>query len=227
MIEELNIKRIKNVLCIAEMGTQTIPYEKVEVMNDGPGERAQVTLSIGFTQFGGNLGKVIEEYRKRTGVYARELSNWSMDSSSTAASGVFREQLKKAGLEDPIMGQVQEDLFISLYLGPAFEWAEKEGFTKPLSYLVVADSYLHSGSMLDFLRQRFTERTPKNGGREEVWISSYVKVRQEWLANHKIKLLRNTIYRTKYYNQLIANEDWELEEYHTIAMHGTKPLAVT
>jgi hypothetical protein len=60
-----HIKLIRNVLTIAEQGTQTIPYGKVEVMNDGPGDKAQVTLSIGFTEYGGNLKRVLARYVDR------------------------------------------------------------------------------------------------------------------------------------------------------------------
>lgn len=226
MIDDLNVKRIKNVLCIAEMGTEIIPYHKTEVMNDGPDQRPQVTLSIGFTQLGGNLGKVIAEYKKRGGKFGDALSGYNMQAASTTSSGMFRDLLKKAGLDDPIMAEVQEELFVSLYLDPTFKWAENEGFIMPLSYLVVADSFLHSGSILGFLRSQFAEKTPRNGGREEVWICDYTKARESWLANHSMKLLRNTTYRTKYYNKLIAVGDWDLDICHMLAMNGTKPLPV-
>lgn len=208
------------------MGMQTIPYHKTEVMSDGPNGKNQVTLSIGFTQYGGNLGKVIAEYKKRGGKFGDSLSGYNMQSASTASSGAFRDLLKRAGREDPIMAQVQEDLFVSLYLDPAFQWAEKEGFIKPLSILVIADSFLHSGSILGFLRQEFAEKTPKNGGNEERWIVHYLNARQNWLAGHSNKLLRNTIYRTKYFSQLIGMGDWELNDCHTVAMNGTKPLQI-
>ena len=44
-------------------------------MADGPNGVKQITLSIGFTQYGGNLGKVIEEYVKR-GKYSELLGKY-------------------------------------------------------------------------------------------------------------------------------------------------------
>jgi chitosanase len=220
-VDELTVKKIKNVLNIAEQGTQTIPYGKVEVMPDGPNGVRQVTLSVGFTQYGSNLGKVLKEYAKRGGRY-HGLADYAMDDASLADNRDFKNLLKAAG-SDPIMQEVQEDLYTSLYIGPALAWAETEGFTEPLSLLVIADSFLHSGSMLGFLRQRFVEKTPKAGGQERVWIASYTEVRHNWLANHSTKLLRNTVYRTKYYRQLIDLGDWPLEVHHNYAMNGIKP----
>ena len=222
-LNDLSIKRIKNILCLAEQGTHGIPYGKVEVMADGPGRIKQVTLSVGFTQYGGNLGKVINEYAKRDGKFAKELSSFRMDSEKLPGSSKFKTLLKQAG-DDPIMQQVQEDLYTSLYIGPAIKWAEDEGFREPLSYLIICDSFLHSGSILGFLRERFPEVTPKRGGDEKAWIEAYLKTRHNWLANHRDKLLQNTVYRTNYYKALLAKEDWPLELTDTVAMNGTKPM---
>jgi hypothetical protein len=49
----------------------------------------------------------------------------------------------------------------------------------PLSMLVVYDSFIHSGSVPMFLRKRFIERPPANGGDEKKWIGSYVEVRHQ------------------------------------------------
>jgi chitosanase len=222
MIDELSIRKIKNVLNIAEQGTHDIPYSKVEVMNDGPSEKAQITLSVGFTQFGGNLGKVIAEYVKRGGKYP-ELANYKLSDSALPQNKGFKGLLKSAG-SDPIMQSVQDELFEKLYIQPGIQWAESEGFTFPLSYLVVCDSFLHSGSILAFLRKRFDEMTPAHGGTEKIWVNQYTDVRHDWLAYHKNKLLRRTIYRTKYYKQLLAAGDWGLDRHHEFAMNGTKPL---
>jgi chitosanase len=134
--------------------------------------------------------------------------------------------LKKAGKEDPIMGQVQEDMFEKLYMGPAIAWGEKEGFKEPFSYMIICDSFLHSGSIMGFLRERFEERTPNGGGREKVWTKDYLNERHDWLKGHSNSLVRTSSYRTKYYKELLAMEDWQLDAYHTIAMNGIKPLLI-
>jgi chitosanase len=222
MIDELAIRKIKDVLNIAEQGTHTIPYGKVEVMSDGPGRIPQITLSVGFTQYGGNLGKVISQYIIRGGK-EQVLGHYKMTDSSLPTNKSFKGLLKAAGT-DPIMQSVQEELYEKLYIQPGLKWGESEGFTLPLSHLVICDSFLHSGSILAFLRKRFDEMTPAHGGLEKIWINSYTDVRHKWLGSHSNKLLRKTIYRTKYYKQLLAVEDWELARHHEFAMNGTNPL---
>jgi chitosanase len=229
IIDDKTVKRIKNVLCVAEQGTQTIPYDKVEVMADGPDGVRQVTLSIGFTQYGGNLGKVLDEYRDKKGILGKDLSAYigAMKTSGLVKDANFKSLLKRAGKEDPIMGEVQEEMFEKLYMGPAIKWGEDEGFKLPFSYLIICDSFLHSGSILGFLRQRFDEVTPKNGGDEKIWTTSYLNVRHKWLKEHSNDLLVTSSYRTKYYKELLDKDDWQLDAYHTIAMNGIKPLLIT
>ena len=83
----------------------------------------------------------------------------------------FIALLKEIGKKDPLMMSVQEEMFDQLYLGPAFEWASKYGFGLALSYLVIADSFLHSGGMLGFLMNKFEEKKPSDGGEEKRWIT--------------------------------------------------------
>jgi chitosanase len=184
-------------------------------------------LSIGFTQYGSNLGKVIEEYGRKGGKYSSELKPMLtvMKQMNTVNNQTYIKALKAAGT-DPIMREVQDDMFVRLYLGPAVKWGEKEGFKEPLSYLVIADSFLHSGSILPKLRTSFGEVTPAHGGDERAWIGAYLNARHKWLANHSSRLLRNTIYRTHYYKDLLSSGDWLLTSYHLMAMNGTKPKEV-
>ena len=119
------------------------------------------------------------------------------------------------------MMTVQEEMFDKLYLGPAFSWASKYGFGKALSYLVIADSFLHSGSMLDFLMNRFAEPKPSAGGNEESWIKAYTATRRDWLANHSNKILNGTVYRCDCYLREIKRDNWDLAV-APVDMHGTK-----
>jgi chitosanase len=128
--------------------------------------------------------------------------------------------------EDSVMGEVQEELFAKLYLEPAITWGEQEGFTEPYSFLIVCDSFLHSGRILASLRNKFSEKTPVNGGRERVWMESYVNARHTWLSGHKDPLLKSSSYRTKYYLELLKLGDWNLDKIHTVAMNGVKILEV-
>lgn len=219
---------IREVLTIAEQGTRTIPYSKVEVMADGPNGKNQITLSIGFTEFGGNLKKVVGRYCDKGGVLADKFTSYypTIGSTPMASNNYFKQLLRDAGKEQ-LMQQVQEDSFEEFYLGPAFRFCKVNNMELPLSFLVVADSYLHSGSVPDFLRKRFPASLPaKTLEGEKQWVREYTNVRHDWLATHSSQLLRNTIYRTNYYKAVIKDEDWQLERAHLVAMNGVKPSKV-
>jgi chitosanase len=201
-------------------------YSDVYIYRDGPGGVRQITLSIGFTQYG-NLGPLVAAYAERTGKFSQQINKFvgRMREADLVNNAEFINLLKEAG-EDPVMQQTQEELFDKFYLTPGVKWAADQGFVLPLSNLVICDSYLHSGSILPTIRSRFPAKTPTNGGQEKAWISQYTDARQNWLANHSNTLLHVTVYRTKYYKELIATDDWELDGYSKIAMNGIKPLAV-
>lgn len=219
---------IREVLTIAEQGTKTIPYSKVEVMADGPHGKNQITLSIGFTEFGGNLKRVVQRYCDKGGILIGRFAAYLpvIGVSALAGDSAFKQLLRDAGKEQ-VMQQVQEDSFEEFYLSPAFRFCKTNSLSLPLSYLVVCDSYLHSGSVPDFLRNRFPATLPaKTLEGEKQWIREYTNVRHDWLANHSNKLLRNTIYRTSYYKTVIKDEDWQLERGHLTAMNGVKPSKI-
>ena len=109
--------------------------------------------------------------------------------------------------------EAEDFVYDSLYWNKGVEWFTNNGFTLPLSLAVIQDSILQSGSILQFLRDRFSEKTPNNGGSEKAWIEQYVKVRQEWLANHKNRVLNGTIYRTKFFLKEIEKDNWNLDKF--------------
>lgn len=228
MASQLTIDRIKNVLCVAELGRQTINYDHIDVMGDGPNGIKQITLSIGFTQFGGDLKKVVDEYIHRSGKYAGELLEYvaSFQKLDLYSNQNFLQLLKLAGREDPIMASVQEDLFESIYIGPGVRWAESEGLLTPFSALIICDSFLQSGSIIPRIRSLFAEVTPKNGGDEKAWTLAYLQARNTWLKDSSNSLVRTSAYRTAYYLKLAALNDWDLNLVGSVAMNGVFPLSI-
>ena len=99
-------------------------------------------------------------------------------------NGTFKRLLQRAGREDPVMRQTQDVFFDRVYFQPALKWANEHGFTQALSMLVIYELFIHSGGILDFLRARFHEKPPVDGGDEKVWISEYVQARHNWLATN-------------------------------------------
>jgi hypothetical protein len=216
------IEFIRRILSVAETDTAKWNPAAVYVYADGNDGRKQCTLSIGFTADGGNLRKVLERYVEAHGAFGPELAPYItlLKEGDPGTDPDFIALLKKVGKEDPLMMTVQEEMFDKLYLGPAFSWAAKYGFGKALSYLVIADSFLHSGSMLSFLMNKFEEKKPSDGGDEQIWIHEYAEARRDWLANHSNKILRGTVYRVDCYLEEMEKDNWDLEQ-APIVMNGT------
>ncbi len=205
---------VLRVLNVAETGHPDGKPHAVYIYADGKNGRKQVTLGVGFTEDGGNLAKVLKNYIAKKGSFADRLSAYLPDigKGTLAANKVFHQLLKQAGESDPRMAEAQNEEFNKAYLEPALNWFSKGGFVLPLSFLVISDSYLHSGGIRDALRNRFQESTPSTGGDEKVWIGSYVEARHDWLSNHSNKLLRNTAYRTQALRTEIARANWMLDQ---------------
>ena len=204
---------ILRVLNVAETGHPDGKPHAVYIYADGKNGRKQVTLGVGFTEDGGNLEKVLNRYIAKKGAFADQLSTHvpNIGKGILAANKNFHQLLKQAGERDPLMAEAQNEEFSKAYLEPAFSWFTKNGFTLPLSFLVISDSYLHSGGIREALRSSFPESPPAKGGEEKAWVRSYVEARHNWLSNHSNKLLRNTVYRTQAWRNEIARENWMLD----------------
>lgn len=211
MIDEKEKENIKQVVNVAEMGVKNIRYGDVYIYADGPGNVKQLTLSVGFVE-SGNLKTVVEQYAAASGQYSDQFKKYVGRIGKTPFLVNDKEliNLFKAAGKDPVMQKIQEKLLEAKYWEPALKFFNDNGFSLELSMLVIYDSFVHSGTVLDFLRKRFSEPTPKNGGNEKKWVESYVDVRHQWLKYHSRKILQNTIYRTKAFKNEIAKGNWDL-----------------
>ena len=208
---------IKKILLAFEQSSTKIKYDQVYKYDDGPNDIKQVTLSFGITEWG-NLRKFIKDYIFAGGEHAKFFSDYveKIGRVSVVHDDAFVNKLKEAA-SDPIMQACQEKAYEEMYIDPAYGFCSKNGLNENLSKLVVADSYLHSGSILSALRNSFKESVPVNGGDERVWVESYVKARKNWLANHSRKILHNTVYRMDFMLDRIEKGDWELTQSPFIA----------
>lgn len=215
-LEKDKLVKIKKIINSMEMGTPNMKYDDITILPDGPNKLRQITLSVGFTQFGGNLKKVIELYIKKGGKYADQfkpyLEGMEKLTSKLVDDKKFIELLKTASREDQLMKDAQDEIYDKVYLQPAINWAKSRGLTHPLSYLVVIDSFLQSGQVFTFLRNRFSEKMPIDGGDEKDWITAYVETRNKWMSNHSNRAVRNSAYRTRDYLKMIANNNWKLDD---------------
>lgn len=219
-IAPIQKSKILKIINVFETGKPEGVYDSISIYKDGPvinGERiSQITYGRSQTTEYGNLRRLIELYIARGGVFAYEFSPFVTKiggkNKSLRTNATFKSLLKRAAREDVVMRQAQDELFEIYYFQPAYIWFDGHKFTKALSLLVIYDSFIHSGSILGFLRQRFAERPPLNGGNERKWIEQYVAARHEWLRTHTNTILRNTVYRTRCFKTQISNGNWDLAQ---------------
>jgi len=215
-------KRIcEQVINVFETGSPQGIYSAIAVLKDGPHKMRQVTYGRSQTTEYGNLHELLEMYVASGGSYAGQLQPYieKIGVTPLADDSQFKQLLRDAGKKDPVMRQTQDSFFEKRYFQPAMQWGDDNGFTLPLSALVIYDSFIHSGSILPFLRKRFPEMPPAKGGDERRWISQYVDARHQWLATADNVVLHQTIYRTTCFKNEIARGNWDLAQL-PIKTHG-------
>ena len=205
-------KRImERVLNVFETGSIRGDYANISIFHDGPNRIRQITYGRSQTTEYSHLNELVKMYVDGGGQFSEDLRPFLplIGNAALVDNANFKNLLRRAGT-DPIMQRTQDSFFDQVYFQPAIDWANRNGFNRALSTLVIYDSFIHSGGILSFLRSRFTERPPAAGGREEFWIRDYVRVRHEWLATNERDDLRATIYRTRDLMREIDRGNWEL-----------------
>jgi chitosanase len=208
-------KRIcEQVINVFESGSVEGNYGAVSVYSDGPRGIRQVTYGRSQTTEYGNLEALIEAYAGTNGTYSVLLRPYiaKIGVMPLVDDDQFKQLLRDAGKNDPLMRKAQDDFFDVRYFQRAMNWADDNGFTLPLSALVIYDSFIHSGSIPDFLRKHFSEALPAKDGDEKTWIKQYVNARQDWLSTASNPILQKTIYRTQCFKNEIAKDNWNLSQ---------------
>jgi chitosanase len=212
-------RTIEQVINAFETGSVSGDYANISVYADGPNNVRQITYGRSQTTEFGKLRDLIAMYIDGGGQFADRLRPFleQLGQQPLADDDELKQLLQRAATEDPLMRSAQDRFFEQFYLRPALGWADQNGFVLPLSGLVVYDSFIHSGSILDLLRQRFDTLPPATGGDEQRWIADYVAARHDWLANHSRLILRKTIYRTECLRREIDRGNWSLEQLPILA----------
>ena len=184
-------------------------YSTIYIYADGPGDKRQLTLGRGITEYG-NMQSLIQEYIRKKGALADDFRPFVDKIGKTALVNdkTFRGLIIRASKEDSVFRECEDIIFEKKYFAPAFNFFTAGGFSENLSMMVILDSYLHSGSIPSFLRSRFQTKLPSKGGDEYKWITDYITVRRSWLANHSRAALRGTVYRMDCFKKQIANRNW-------------------
>lgn len=208
-------KRIcEQVINVFETGSVQGDYSSIAIFPDGPCKIRQITYGRSQTTEYGNLDELLQMYVDANGTYSSQIRPYleRIGVSALVDDSEFKQLLRDAGRNDPKMRQIQDEFFDQRYFQPAVAWADRNGFALPLSALVVYDSFIHSGSVPEFLRKRFAELTPARGGNEKKWVQEYVDTRNNWLANHSNPVLHPTVYRTRCFKLQIITGNWDLSQ---------------
>lgn len=216
---------IENVVDCFETGSPEGNYGEICLYRDGHDGERQITYGRSQTTEQGNLKDLIALYVDKGGKWAKDFREYlpKIGHVPLAGDAIFKLLLENAG-HDPVMIAAEDEFFDYDYYRPALAWAQGKGFTTALSLLVIYDSWIHSGGMLQFLRRRFKELPPSLGGDEKIWIKSYVMVRGDWLRTYsdplhleKQNLLRKTVYRTNDLMRQVVAQNWNLDQLPILA----------
>lgn len=221
MITATQKSKILQVVNVFETGTKQGKYDMLVIYADGSNNSRQITYGRSQTTEQGNLKALLQLYVVKKGKFAAQFQPFINDvgKKSLVDNVAFKNLLRQSARLDVIMQNSQDEFFDKLYYQPAQHFFEKNLFKNALSMLVIYDSYIHSGSIPAFLRERFPENIPLNGGDEKKWIKQYVDTRHNWLENHSRKILQKTIYRTQCFKNQIASSNWDLSK--VIVANGT------
>jgi chitosanase len=219
-VQKRLIERIVNVF---ETGTPDGDYANISIYHDGPHDIRQITYGRSQTTEYGKLRQLVIKYVDAGGAFSEALGPYVdlVGSVPLTDDAEFKNLLRKAGRQDIVMREVQDEFFDQAYFQPAIAWADEHGFAEPLSALVIYDSFIHSGSILRAIRSRFPEVPPSAGGDERAWTAAYVNARHRWLAAHPRLPVRNTVYRTRCFKNEIQRGNWDLSRV-PINANGTK-----
>jgi chitosanase len=207
-------KKIQQIINVFETGIPAGKYDALVIFADGRNGTRQITFGRSQTTEQGNLKTLINMYIARSGKFAGEFAPFvnQIGVVPLVDNAAFKLLLRKSAREDAIMRDTQDHFFDILYYTPALAFFTHLKLTLPLSLLAVYDSFIHSGGVPAFLRERFTALPPSRGGDEKTWIGEYVRVRHEWLATHPKQILRKTEYRTKCFLDQIKSDNWDLKQ---------------
>jgi len=216
-------KILEQIINVFETGVPSGVHHRVSVMRDAPGNRPQITYGRSQTTEHGTLEELLVMYSEAKGMYAPQLDKYivMLRKDMLHNNDVFKNLLERAGAEDHIMRDCQDQLFDELYYQPAIRWATKYGFHTWLGKLAIYDSFIQSGRITEYLRNQFPERPPSLGGDEKTWIDEYTSVRKNWLSTHSNELLHKTVYRMTEIRGLMKSGNWMLDTL-PIYMRGQK-----
>jgi len=211
MLTDLQKKTGAAIVNVFETGRVLGDYGAIATIAGDTGHlsygRSQVTLGSG------NLYRLIQTYCNTTGaLLAAQLSNYlqrfRQPDLTLDTDMECRRLLEQAGL-DSVMREVQDSFFDGNYWTPAATSAAAMGLSSALGASVVYDSHIQ-GAWSTVRDRTIAQFGPPAAIGENNWISRYVSVRRDWLANNANPALHPTVYRMNSFLVLIEQGRFDL-----------------
>ena len=205
------VATVRALVNVFETSSVLGDYGRVTLL---PGDTGRLTYGRSQTTLGsGNLGELLRRYCSNAGgrfcSRLLPLLPHFQQKADDLDHDAAVHNLLRACADDRVMRETQDAFFDEGFWQPALRAAKKLGLSLPLSIAVVYDSHIQ-GSWAA-LRKATTEAvgTPDQVG-ERAWISAYVRLRRDWLANNGNPILRSTVYRMTSFQRLIDQGYWGL-----------------
>ena len=185
-------------------------YSAVNVLPGDTGHlsygRSQVTLGSG------TLYRMIQLYcstpRAAFPLLSSYLPRMQQRDFALDTDLTLRAFLQQAG-QDRVMRTVQDQFFDANYWSPAVQSAANFGISSALGTSVVYDSHVQGAWAT--VRDLTTAQCGALGViSENDWVSQYLNVRRDWLANNPNPALHPTVYRMDCFLSLIQDSTWDL-----------------
>ncbi|MCB1874540.1 MAG: peptidoglycan-binding protein [Chromatiales bacterium] len=205
-------KTAQAIVNIFETGSVLGDYGNVTLIQ---GDTGHLTFGRSQTTLGsGNLALLLEQYCANAGAsfasriapYLPRLANRDLSLDNEA----HLHNLLRATADDSVMRETQDAFFDQVYWEPAVRAATRFGIRTPLGLAVAYDSKIH-GSLGTMVTRTIESVGNLDDIGEREWVSAYVKVRGDWLRNHRRSDLRATVYRMDALQRLIELDEWGLE----------------
>lgn len=212
MLTGIQKQTAQAIVNVFETGAVRGRYDQVTRIEGDAGQltfgRLQATLTSG------HLFELIDDYCRRAGA---RLAGWLSpylsaleEQDPVLNADLHFHNLLRASADDAVMRETQDEFFDAGLWASAVRITRRDGIATPLGVAVVFDSIVH-GSWTRLRRRVNDDRGRVAEIGERAWIAAYVETRRDWLARHRRKDLRRTVYRMDAFRQLIEAGAWRLD----------------
>ena len=212
MLTAIQKKTAEAIVNIFETGFVLGDYGNVTLI---PGDTGHLTFGRSQTTLGsGNLFILLKQYCDSPIAHFSSVLKFFLPRFEkidlSLDSETHLHNILRASADDFTMREIQDIFFDKTYWQPAERAATQLSIFSPLGVAVVYDSTVHGS--FELIRDRTNLQVgPVTNAGEQKWISAYVSIRRDWLANHPRQDLRATVYRMDAMQHLIDLNEWNLE----------------